>query len=73
MSKKVVVIGAGFGGLSAASMLSKQGHEVHVYEKNSNPGGRTNVYHADGFKFDMGPSWYLMPDAFETFFKQFDK
>lgn len=73
MSKKVVVIGAGFGGLSAASMLTKQGYEVHVYEKNSNPGGRTNVYHADGFKFDMGPSWYLMPDAFETFFKQFDK
>ena len=73
MAKKVVVIGAGFAGLAAASCLAKAGHEVTVLEKNSVPGGRARQYTTDGFVFDMGPSWYWMPDVFEQFFAQFGK
>ncbi len=70
---KIIVIGTGIGGLSAAALLSKQGHEVKVFEKNENPGGRARVWRKDGFVFDMGPSWYLMPEIFENFFSLFDK
>lgn len=70
---KVAVIGSGFSGLSAACFAAKQGHEVTVYEKNSVIGGRSRFYEEQGFMFDMGPSWYWMPDVFEKFFKQFDK
>ncbi|AEE50362.1 phytoene desaturase family protein [Haliscomenobacter hydrossis] len=73
MSKKVVVIGAGFAGLAAACCLAKAGYEVTVLEKNSVPGGRARQYSADGFVFDMGPSWYWMPDVFEQFFAHFGK
>jgi phytoene desaturase len=73
LAKKVVVIGAGFAGLAAASCLAKAGHEVTVLEKNSVPGGRARQYTTDGFVFDMGPSWYWMPDVFEQFFAQFGK
>ena len=73
MAKKVVVIGAGFAGLAAACCLAKAGHEVTVLEKNSVPGGRARQYTTDGFVFDMGPSWYWMPDVFEQFFAQFGK
>lgn len=69
--KKIVIIGAGFGGLSAAALLAKQGHDVLVLEKNEQPGGRASVYKEKGFTFDLGPSWYLMPDVFEKFFAQF--
>ena len=69
---KIAVIGAGFGGMSAAAYLAKAGHEVHVIEKNSLPGGRAQVLKKDGFVFDMGPSWYMMPDVFEDFFRDFD-
>ena len=69
----ILVIGSGFGGLSVASLLAKQGHKVTVLEKNSQPGGRARVYSDQGYSFDMGPSWYLMPDVFEAFFKEFDK
>jgi len=69
----VSVIGSGFGGLAAAALLAKQGHDVTVLEKNSQPGGRARVYREDGYSFDMGPSWYLMPDVFEAFFREFDK
>ena len=69
----VTVVGSGFGGLAAAALLSKQGHDVTVIEKNSQPGGRARVYSDKGYSFDMGPSWYLMPDIFEMFFKEFDK
>lgn len=72
-TKKVVVIGAGFGGLSAAALLAKDGYNVTVLEKNNMSGGRARVLREAGFVFDMGPSWYLMPDAFENFFKLFDK
>lgn len=68
---KIAVVGAGFGGLSAASYLAKSGHEVTVYEKNDKPGGRANVIAEEGFVFDAGPSWYMMPDVFEDFFTDF--
>lgn len=73
MAKRVVVIGAGFAGLAAACCLAKAGHEVTVLEKNSVPGGRARQYTQDGFVFDMGPSWYWMPDVFEQFFNHFGK
>ncbi|MES2733856.1 MAG: phytoene desaturase family protein [Bacteroidota bacterium] len=68
---KVVVIGAGFSGIAAATSLADQGYEVTVLEKNAMPGGRARVFKELGFTFDMGPSWYWMPDVFETYFGQF--
>ena len=69
--KKYAVIGSGFSGLSASAILANQGHEVHVYEKNSAIGGRARQFTAKGFKFDMGPSWYWMPDVIEKFYNKF--
>ena len=71
--KKAVVIGSGFAGMSAASFMAKAGWEVTVLEKHVMPGGRGRMYSEDGFTFDMGPSWYWMPDVFERFFNQFGK
>ncbi|MFN8344999.1 MAG: phytoene desaturase family protein [Spirosomataceae bacterium] len=71
--KKVIVIGAGFAGLSVATSLAEKGFEVTVLEKNSMAGGRARVFEAAGFRFDMGPSWYWMPDVFETYFGKFGK
>lgn len=73
MNKKVVVIGSGFSSISAASYLAKAGFEVEVYEKNSTLGGRARVKTIDGFTFDMGPSWYWMPDVFDRYFADFGK
>jgi len=73
MCKKIVVIGSGFAGLSAACHLAAEGFEVTVLEKNKVPGGRARQYEAEGFVFDMGPSWYWMPDVFEQFFARFGK
>ncbi|CAN5238432.1 phytoene desaturase family protein [soil metagenome] len=70
---KISIIGSGFSGLSAAASLAQAGHDVTVFEKNSLPGGRARKYEADGFTFDMGPSWYWMPDVFETFYNRFGK
>ena len=71
--KKVIVIGSGFGGLCSAAILAKEGYDVTVLEKNSHMGGRAMTFDAKGFRFDMGPSWYLMPGVFENFFKLFGK
>lgn len=71
--KKVVVIGSGFAGLSAACNLAADGFEVTVLEKNTVPGGRARQFAEQGFVFDMGPSWYWMPDVFEQFFARFGK
>jgi len=71
--KKVIVIGAGFAGLSAATKLADEGYDVTVIEKNSMAGGRARVFEEQGFVFDMGPSWYWMPDIFERYFAEFGK
>lgn len=71
--KKIIIIGSGFAGLSAACFLSAAGHDVTILEKNDQAGGRARVWKKDGFTFDMGPSWYWMPDVFEQFFHQFGK
>ncbi len=72
-SKKIVVIGAGFAGLAAAAKLAQAGHDVHLIEKNDQTGGRARIWEKDGFTFDMGPSWYWMPEVFDNFFKEFGK
>jgi phytoene desaturase len=72
-SNKALVIGAGFAGLSAASFLAKKGWDVTIVEKNEMPGGRARKFEAEGFTFDMGPSWYWMPDVFEKYFGSFGK
>jgi len=71
--KRVGVIGSGFSGLAAAASLAKAGFDVTVLEKNSELGGRARKFEAQGFTFDMGPSWYWMPEVFEQFFNLFDK
>jgi phytoene desaturase len=73
LEKSVIVIGSGFSGLSAASFLAKAGWKVTVLEKHHQPGGRARIMKAEGFTFDMGPSWYWMPDVFERYFAQFGK
>jgi phytoene desaturase len=72
-TKKVIVIGSGFASLSAASFLAKDGYEVTVIEKLSGPGGRARQWKEQGFTFDMGPSFYWMPDVFENYFSKFGK
>lgn len=73
MSKKITIIGSGFSGLSASCYLAKQGFEVTVLEKHDRVGGRARQFEKEGFTFDMGPSWYWMPDIFEAFFADFGK
>jgi phytoene desaturase len=73
MNKKVIVIGAGFAGISAATNLAHEGFEVTVLEKHDIAGGRARVFEAEGFTYDMGPSWYWMPDVFESYFGKFGK
>ena len=73
MKKSAIVIGSGFSGLSAACFLAKAGWQVKLVEKNATPGGRARQFSESGFTFDMGPSWYWMPDVFERFFNQFNK
>ncbi|HEY4062148.1 MAG TPA: phytoene desaturase family protein [Puia sp.] len=72
MGRKVAIIGAGISGLSAAAYAAKAGNEVHVYEKNGTAGGRARqLITSNGYTFDMGPSWYWMPDIIESFFQDF--
>jgi len=73
MSSSVIIVGSGFAGLSAASFMAKAGWKVTVIEKNSGPGGRARQLKEHGFTFDMGPSWYWMPDVFKNYFEKFDK
>lgn len=73
MKKKVLVIGAGFAGLTSAALLAKEGFQVTLLEKCDSPGGRARLWEQDGFAFDMGPSWYLMPEVFDAYFRLFGK
>lgn len=70
--KKVSIVGGGFSGMAAAAFLAQGGAEVTLLEKNATLGGRARQFEADGFHFDMGPSWYWMPDVFERFYNNFD-
>ncbi|RXG29018.1 phytoene desaturase family protein [Leeuwenhoekiella marinoflava] len=73
MAKKIAIIGSGFSALAASCYLAKEGHQVSIYEKNSSLGGRARQFKREGFTFDMGPSWYWMPDVFDRFFEDFGK
>ncbi|MCV9928951.1 phytoene desaturase family protein [Flavobacterium sp. LS1R49] len=73
MKKTISIIGSGFSALSASCYLAKEGYDVTIYEKNATIGGRARQLKSNGFTFDMGPSWYWMPDVFESFFKDFNK
>ncbi|PXY39539.1 phytoene desaturase [Flavobacterium cheongpyeongense] len=73
MKKTISIIGSGFSALAASCYLAQQGHAVTVYEKNDSIGGRARQLKSNGFTFDMGPSWYWMPDVFERFFQDFNK
>ena len=71
--KDIAVIGSGFSSLAASCYLAQAGNRVTIYEKNGTIGGRARQLKKDGFTFDMGPTWYWMPDVFERFFKDFEK
>lgn len=73
MKKEINIIGSGFASLAASCYLSQSGHQVTIFEKNSTIGGRCRQIKESGFTFDIGPSWYWMPDVFERFFADFDK
>ncbi|KUJ61764.1 phytoene dehydrogenase [Flavobacteriaceae bacterium CRH] len=73
MKKTIAIIGSGFSALAASCYLAQQGNSVTIYEKNDAIGGRARQFKKDGFTFDMGPSWYWMPDVFERFFNDFNK
>ncbi len=70
-TKKINIVGGGFAGLTAAALLGKYGHDVRLFEKNDQVGGRCRSYAQDGFVYDMGPSWYWMPDIFERYYQLF--
>lgn len=70
MPKTINIIGSGFSALSASCYLAQAGYEVHIFEKNDTVGGRARQYKKDGFTFDIGPTWYWMPDVFERFFSR---
>jgi phytoene desaturase len=73
VKKRAVVVGAGVGGLASAALLARAGFQVTVLEKNDSVGGRARIWEKKGFTFDMGPSWYLMPEVFEDFFRIFGR
>jgi len=66
---RIVIVGGGIGGLASAALLAREGHEVVLLERNAEFGGRAGSWERDGFRFDTGPSWYLMPEVFEHFFR----
>lgn len=71
MKTNVIIIGAGYGGMALANILGKAGYKVDVYEKNPHPGGRIQAVKQNGYTFDLGPSWYLMPEVFEDYYSLF--
>jgi len=73
MKKQIAIVGSGFSSLAAASYLAQAGHEVTIYEKNDTVGGRARQLKREGFTFDIGPTWYWMPDVFQRFFNDFGK
>ncbi|WP_395044850.1 phytoene desaturase family protein [Flavobacterium sp.] len=73
MKKEIIIIGSGFSALAASCYLAKSGNKVNIYEKNNTIGGRARQLKRDGFTFDIGPTWYWMPDVFERFFSDFNK
>lgn len=73
MKKNIAIIGSGFSSLAAACYLAKAGNQVTIYEKNTTIGGRARQLKKNGFTFDIGPTWYWMPDVFERFFNDFEK
>ena len=68
-SQRIVVVGGGIAGLGTAALLADQGHEVQLFEGRNRLGGRAGSWESDGFRFDTGPSWYLMPEVFDHFFR----
>ncbi len=72
MNKHIIVIGGGVAGLTNAAVLAQNGYQVTLLEKNDTTGGRCRQFEHEGFVFDMGPSWYWMPDVFEDFYQRFD-
>ena len=73
MKTTITIIGSGFSSLAASCYLAKAGYQVTIFEKNTTIGGRARQFKKDGFTFDIGPTWYWMPDVFERFFTDFDK
>ena len=73
MKQKISIIGSGFASLAASCYLAKEGYDITIYEKNSEVGGRARQLKKEGFTFDIGPTWYWMPDVFERFFADFGK
>ena len=73
MSHSINIIGSGFSSLAASCYLAKAGYKVTIFEKNNSIGGRARQLKRDGFTFDIGPTWYWMPDVFERFFSNFNK
>ena len=73
MKDNIYILGSGFSSLAASCYLAKAGYDVTIFEKNSTIGGRARQLIKDGFTFDIGPTWYWMPDVFERFFADFDK
>ena len=65
------IVGAGFAGLAASAVLASHAVKVDVFEKNATIGGRARRWESKGFLFDMGPSWYWMPDVYEKFYNRF--
>ena len=73
MNQKISIIGSGFASLAASCYLAKEGYDITIYEKNAEVGGRARQLKKEGFTFDIGPTWYWMPDVFERFFADFGK
>ena len=72
-NKKIIVIGSGLGGLSAAISLKQSGYDVEIFEENAQIGGKLNVLKQQGYTFDPGPSILTLPHIFERLFERSGK